>query len=112
MTEPIIKKAEIEVLLQAGHKPHEIAKMLGVARRYAVAVAWRMRNPERAKAIKRAGEERRRADPEWLGNERERRRKRHKARRRDREYRRNLAQARFRRRLRKLRAQAHAQESG
>jgi hypothetical protein len=36
MTERITKKAEIEALLQAGHKPHEIAKMLsGVIRRHA-----------------------------------------------------------------------------
>ena len=109
MTERITKKAEIEFLLQAGHKAHEIAKLLGVARRYAVAVAWRMRNPERAKAIKRAGEERRRADPEWLENERERRRNRHKVYRKNREYRRTRAHDQF---LWRLRKRVRAQEGG
>src|SRR5262245_26696741 len=54
MTERITNKARIEALLQAGKAPREIAEFLGIARRYAVAVAWRLRNPEHEKAIKRA----------------------------------------------------------
>lgn len=64
MTERTTNKAKIEPLLQAGKAPAEIAKILGVDRRCAKAVAWRMRNPERAKAIKRAGREGLRADEE------------------------------------------------
>src|SRR5215467_4610444 len=79
MTERTTKKDNIEDLLLAGKAPAEIAEILGVNRRYAVAVAWRMRNPEREKAIKRAIAQRLRADPEWLDKERERRRMKHKS---------------------------------
>jgi hypothetical protein len=68
MTERATKKDNIEDLLRAGKVPAEIAEILGVERRYAVAVAWRMRNPEREKAIKRAVAERLRADPDWLNS--------------------------------------------
>src|SRR5215475_7608944 len=112
MTQRTTKKDNIEDLLLAGKASAEIAKILGVTRRYAVAVAWRMRNPERERAIKRAVAERLRADPDWLDKERERRRRRHKARRKDREYRRNQAQTRRRWRMRKRRAQQHAQNDG
>src|SRR5262245_41885451 len=99
MTGRITKKAKIEALLKAGKAPREIAKMLGVSCRYAVAVGWRMRNPEREKALKRAGRERLRADDDWFNNERERRRMRDKERRRkDRTYRR--ARALYQRRWR------------
>lgn len=92
MTEHITKKAKIEALLQAGKAPREIAEILGVSRRYAVVVAWQVRNTEREKAIKCAGRERLKADEEWYRKERERRRKRDKERRRkDRTYRRARA---------------------
>jgi len=112
MTERTTKKDNIEDLLLAGKTPAEIAMILGVDRRYAVAVAWRMRNPERERAIKRAVAERLRADPAWLNKQRERRRKRHKERRKDRVYRRERASTRRRWRMRKRRAQQHAQEGG
>jgi len=112
MTERTAKE-EIEDLLRAGKAPAEIAKILGVKRRYAVAVAWRMRNPERERAIKRAVRERLRADPEWLDKERERRRIKHKKLRKNREYRRNRAQTRWRWRIReRQQAQAYAQDDG
>ena len=104
MTERTTKKDNIEDLLLAGKTPAEIAMILGVDRRYAVAVAWRMRNPERERAIKRAVAERLRADPAWLNKQRERRRKRHK----DRVYRRERASTRRRWRLR---ARAAAQQN-
>src|SRR5262245_29668169 len=63
MTERTTKKDNIEDLLPAGKTPAEIAMILGVDRRHAVAVTWRMRNPERERAIKRAVAERLRADP-------------------------------------------------
>ena len=113
MTERTTKKDNIEDLLLAGRTPAEIAKILGVKRRYAVAVAWRMRNPERERAIKRAVRERLRADPEWLDKERERRRIKHKKLRKNREYRRNRAQTRWRWRIReRQQAQAYAQDDG
>src|SRR5262245_14463969 len=111
MTDRTTKKENIEDLLRAGKAPAEIAKILGVKRRYAVAVAWRVRNPERERAIKRAVRERLRADPEWLDKERERRRMKHKKLRKNREYRRHRAQIRRRWRLRKhQQAQASAQD--
>src|SRR5262245_15630645 len=113
MTERTTKKDNIEDLLRAGKAPAEIAKILGVNRRYAVAVAWRMRNPERESAIKRAVRERLRADPEWLDKERERRRMKHKKLRKSSEYRRNRAQTRRRWQMRKLQqAQAREQDDG
>jgi hypothetical protein len=108
MTERITKKTKIEGLLRAGKAPREIAETLGVGRGYAKAVAWRMRNPDREKAIKRAGRERLRADAEWLEKERERRRKRHKERfRKDRSYRAATTHSKRRWRLRK-----RAQQNG
>jgi hypothetical protein len=111
MTDRITKKAKIEALLQAGKAPREIAEILGLNRRYAVDIAWRMRNPEHAKAIKRAGGQRRRADPEWHRKERERRRKRHNERfRKDRNYRAATTHSKRRWRLfKRVRAQQDGQ---
>jgi len=100
MTERLTKKTKIEALLAEGKRATEIAEILGVTRRYVIAVAWRVRNCEHEKAIKRAVRERLRADPEWLNKERERRRKRHKERRKNRAYRVGIAHSRRRWRLR------------
>jgi len=54
MTERTTNKAKIEALLQAGRTPREMTEILGVARRYAAAVAWRMRNPESEEAMARS----------------------------------------------------------
>jgi len=108
MTEYTTKKAKIEALLGEGKKATEIAEILGVTRRYVIAVAWRVRNSGHEKAIKRAVRERLRADPEWLNKERERRRKRHKERRKNRAYRAGIAHSRRRWRLR---ARAEAQKN-
>ena len=112
MTERISKKAKIEALLQAGKAPAQIAEVLGVARRYAVAVAWRIRDPEREKAIKRAGRERLTADEEWYGKERERSRKRDKEPRKERTYRRARANDQRRWRMfKKVRVQAQRERN-
>ena len=49
MTKRILRKPRSRSSSRAGKAPGEIAEILGVVSRYAVAVARRMRNPETAK---------------------------------------------------------------